>query len=102
MHPSRFYCLLDLVLERAVNKVRNGVVVLSLRSRAVLLGLLVSLLQALVALGQLAQGCQGVGAELVQDAGDKVRQLLVLAVAIDSEGVGGNRGVDYGAKEKKC
>lgn len=53
-----------------------------------------ALLHALVALGELAQGSERVGAELVQDAGDELGELLVLAVAVDGEGVGGDRGVD--------
>jgi hypothetical protein len=93
--------LLDLVLERAVNQVRDSIVILGLRGGAVLLGLLVGLLEALVALGQLAQGGQGVGAQLVQDAGDKLGQLLVLAVAVDGKGVGGDGGVDCGVGKKR-
>lgn len=62
----------------------------------VIIGLLalLALLHALVALGQLAQRGQGVGAELVQDAGDELGQLLVLAVAVDGKGVGGDGSVD--------
>lgn len=57
---------------------------------------LVALLHALVALGQLAQGSQRVGAELVKDTGDELGQLLVLAGAVDGEGVCGNGSVDCG------
>jgi hypothetical protein len=52
------------------------------------------LLQALVALGQLAQGSQAVGAQLVQDTGNELGEFLVLAVAIDGESVGGDGSVD--------
>lgn len=55
---------------------------------------LTALLEALVALGELAEGSKGVGAELVEDAGDELSELLVLTVAVDGEGVGGNSGVD--------
>lgn len=65
---------------------------------------LLALLHVLVALGQLAQGGQGVGAQLVQDAGDELGQLLVLAVAVDGEGVGGDGGVDclFGGTQKSA
>jgi len=56
----------------------------------------VLLLQALVALGQLAEGGQAVGAELVEDAGDEFREFFVFAGAVDGEGVGGDGGVDCG------
>lgn len=52
------------------------------------------LLLELVALGQLAERGKRVGAELVEDAGDELGELLVLAVAVDGEGVGLDRGVD--------
>lgn len=78
--------LLDLALEvLALNEVGNLVVVLAL----------LVLLHGLVALGELAEGGQGVGAELVQDAGDELGELLVLAVAGDDKGVGGDGGVDW-------
>lgn len=53
------------------------------------------LLEVLVALSELAEGGQRVGAELVEDARDKLSKLLVLTVAVDGEGVGGDSGVDY-------
>jgi hypothetical protein len=61
----------------------------------VVVGLLVTLLllHALVGLGQLTQGGQGVGAELIQDAGDEFGELLVLTVAVDGECVGGDGSV---------
>lgn len=78
--------LLDLALKvLALNQVGDIVVILAL---------LTSLLHVLVALGQLAEGGQGVGAELVQDAGDKLGELLILTVAVDGESVGLNGGVN--------
>lgn len=77
--------LLDLALEvLALDQVGDLVVILAL----------LSLLHVLVALGELAERGQGVGAELVQDAGDKLSELLVLTVAVDGEGVGLDGGVD--------
>lgn len=52
------------------------------------------LLHALVALCQSSQGREAVGAELIQDPRDELRQLFVFAVAVDCEGVGGDGGVD--------
>ena len=63
------------------------------RDELVVLALLV-LGHGLVALGELAEGSEGVGAELVEDAGDKLSELLVLGLAVDGKGVGGDRGVD--------
>lgn len=57
---------------------------------------LLALLHALVALGQLAQRGQGVGAELVENAGHELGQLLVLAGAVDGESVCGDGSVDCG------
>ena len=51
-------------------------------------------LHVLVALGELAELGKAVGAELVQDAGDELGELLLLAVTVESEGVGGDGGVD--------
>lgn len=79
-------CLLDLALE---------VLTLDQVGDVVLLTVLALLLHVLVALGELAEGGEGVGAELVEDAGDELGELLVLAVAVDGEGVGGDGGVDY-------
>jgi len=58
------------------------------------LGTTLLLLQALVALSQLAQRRQAVRAQLVQDSGVQLSQLLVLTVTVDGEGVGGDGGVD--------
>ena len=78
--------LLDLVLEVLTGNEVGDVVII---------GLLLALLHVLVALSQLAERGKRVRAELVQDAGDELGKLLVLAVAIDGEGVGGDGGVDY-------
>lgn len=80
--------LFDLALEVLASD-EVGDVVIILTTLLVLLG------DVLVALGELAQGSQGVGSELVQDAGDELGELLVLTSAVDGEGVGGDGGVDY-------
>ena len=68
--------LLDLRLEvLTLDEVGNVLIVLIL-------------LLKLVALRELAERGERVGAELVQDAGDELRKLLVLTVAVDGEGVG--------------
>ena len=89
--------LLDVALALevlALDQIRYLVVIVIAALLAVLA--LAALLQALVALGQLPQAGERVGAELVEDAGDELRQLLVLAVAVDGEGVGGDGCVDCG------
>jgi hypothetical protein len=53
-----------------------------------------SLLHVLVALSELAEGSKGVGTQLVQDTGDELGELLLLAVTVESEGVGGDGSVD--------
>lgn len=75
----------------ALDELRDVLIVRVVLLRAVLTLLL---LQALVALGELSQGSEGVGAELVEDAGDELGELLVLTVSVDGEGVGGDGGVD--------
>lgn len=60
----------------------------------VLLLTLSTLLEALVALSELAERSERVGAELVKDARDELGELLVLTVAVEGEGVGGDSGVD--------
>lgn len=75
---------LGLVLEvLALNEIGDLIVVLALL-----------LLEVLVALGELAEGSKRVGAELVEDTRDKLGELLVLAVTVDGEGVGGDSGVN--------
>jgi len=68
----------------ASNEVGDVIVIL-----VVVLALTLLLLHALVALGELAQRCERVGAELVEDTGDKFGQLLVLTCTVDGKGVGG-------------
>lgn len=51
-------------------------------------------LLGLVGLGNLAQVRDGIRSELVQDSGDKLRELLVLTGTIDGVGVGSNGRVD--------
>ena len=85
--------LLDVGLALEVltlDKIRNVIIVL------LLVLTLDTLLHALVALGELAEGSERVGAKLVKNAGDELGQLLVLTVTVDGEGVGGDGGVDYG------
>lgn len=70
--------LLDLVLKvLALYKVGNVIIVS-----------LLGLLHVLVALSQLAERGERVRAELVQDARDELSELLVLAAAVNGEGVG--------------
>lgn len=93
MHQGRcvWRHLLDVGLALEVltlDKVGNVIIVL------LLVLTLDTLLHALVALGELAEGSERVGAELVENAGDELGQLLVLTVTVDGEGVGGDGGVD--------
>ena len=77
--------LLDLVLEVLAGDEVGDLVVIRL---------LLALLHVLVALSQLTERGKRIRPELVQDAGDELGELLVLAVAVDGKGVGGNRGVN--------
>jgi hypothetical protein len=87
-------CLLLVLEVLALDQLGNVLIV-----RLVLLVLVtLLLLQALVALGELAERGQGVGAKLVEDTGDELGKLLVLAVSVDSEGVGGDGGVNWERK----
>ena len=52
------------------------------------------LLHALVALSQSPQTCERVWAQLVENPGNQFGEFLVLAVAVDREGVRGDGGVD--------
>lgn len=104
--PGGFFCgltkswiqsqklrLLDVVLALevlALDELRYLVIIV------VLLLALSALLHALVALGKLAEGSERVGAELVEDTGDELGELLVLTVAVEGEGVGGDGGVNCG------
>lgn len=89
-----FFCnLLDLALEVLTgNEIGN----------IILLSVLLVLLHVLVALGKLAEGSKGVGAELVKDTGDELSELLVLTVAVDGKSVGGDSGVNYGTRNTTC
>ena len=89
LFPFLLWCVnllhIALALEvLALDQVRYLVIVIVLLAAFLALA---ALLQALVALGQLPQAGERVGAELVQDAGDQLRELLVLAVAVNGEGV---------------
>lgn len=83
--------LFDLVLEvLARNQIWDVIIII-----VVLLVLTAFLLlHGLVALGKLSEGCEGVGAELVEDTGDKLSELLILTVSVDGEGVGWDGGVN--------
>jgi hypothetical protein len=84
------FSLLNGTLEvLALNKIRDVILIL-----VILLTFTFLLLQTLVALGKLAERGQAVRAKLVQDTGDKLGELLLLAVAVDGKGVGGDGGVD--------
>jgi len=65
----------------ASNKVWDVIVVLLVAVLTLLF------LHALVALSKFAQRCKRIWAELVEDAGDELCQLFVLAIAVDGEGV---------------
>ena len=47
------------------------------------------------------EGGEAVGAQLVQDAGDELGEFLLLAVAVEGVGVGGDGGVDW-STERGC
>lgn len=84
--------LLDVALALEVftlNKVRYLIIVVVFLVLA-----FAALLEALVALGQLAEGSERIGAELVEDTGNELGELLVLAGAVDGESVGWNRSVN--------
>lgn len=83
--------LFDLALEvLACHQVGNVVLLVVL-----LLTILTGLdLHVLVALGELAEGGEGVGAELVENTGDELGKLLVFTLAVDGEGVCGNGGMN--------
>lgn len=53
------------------------------------------LLQVLVTLSELAQGGQAIRAQLVQDAGNKFRELLLLSIAVESKCVRRDGRVNY-------
>lgn len=84
--------LLDIALEvLAFNQIRDIILIIILLA----LGTGLVLLHVLVALGELAEGGEAVGAKLVQDTGDELGEFLLFAVTVESEGVGGDRGVNF-------
>ena len=86
--PRKTAALLDLAL-KVLTLHQIGDIIL-----VVVLLLALGLLHVLVGLGQLAEGGEGVRAQLVEDAGDELGEFLLLAVAVEGEGVGGDGGVD--------
>jgi hypothetical protein len=89
-HLRRCVYLLDVGLVRlevlASDKVGDVIIIVIVLLLAILTLLL---LHALVALSELAERGERIGPKLVEDAGNKLRKLLVLAVAVDGECVGG-------------
>jgi len=71
----------------ASNKVWDVIVVLIVLVVLLVAVLTLLFLHALVALSKFAQRCKRIWAELVEDAGDELCQLFVLAIAVDGEGV---------------
>lgn len=79
--------LLDLVLKvLALDELGNVVLII--------VTALLTLLHVLVALGELSERGERVGAELVEDARNKLGELLVLAVTVDGKGVVRDSSVD--------
>lgn len=84
--------LLDIVLEvLALDQIRDIILLIVLLALST--GL--ALLHVLVALSKLAQRSETVGAQLVQDTGDQLGEFLLLAVTVQSEGVGGDGSVHF-------
>ena len=84
--------LLDIALEvLALDQIRDIILIFILLALSA--GLV--LLHVLVALGELAEGGEAVGAKLVKDTRDELGKFLLFAVTVESEGVGGNGGVDF-------
>ena len=84
--------LLNIALEvLTLNQIRDIILLVVLL--ALTTGLV--LLHVLVALGELAERGEAVGAKLVQDTGDELGEFLLLAVTVEGEGVGGDGGVDF-------
>jgi hypothetical protein len=81
--------LLDLALEVLTLDQIGDIILI------IILLLTLGLLHVLVRLGELAEGSEAVGAELVKDTGDELGEFLLLAVAVEGEGVGGDGGVDW-------
>ena len=82
--------LFNLILESlSCNQIWNIVLIVIVLAFTALL-----LLHGLVALGKLSEGCEGVGAELVENTGYELSELLVFAVTVDSKGVGWDCGMN--------
>ncbi len=79
----RVYLLFDLVLEILARDQIWDVIIIIVRLSFTTF----CLLHRLVALSQLSEGCEGIGAELVEDAGNEFRELLVFSCTVDCEGV---------------
>lgn len=87
----------------SLNQIRDIVIIIVIVIPAVLFvaavpvpaAAAVLFLQALVALGQFAQRRQTVRPKLVENPRDEFGEFLVFARAVDGEGVGGDRGVDW-------
>lgn len=95
--PLELNSLLDISLALkvlALDEIGDVVLVLVVVSLGALDALAALWLQRLVRFGELAERGQRVRAELVQDAWDELREVLVLAVAVDCKGVAGDGGVD--------
>jgi hypothetical protein len=89
-HTSHISALLDLAL-KVLTLDQVGDIILLI----IILLLALGLLHVLVGLGELAEGGEAVGAQLVEDTGDELGEFLLLAVAVEGEGVGGDGGVDW-------
>ena len=84
--------LLNIALEvLTLHQVGDIILIVILLALSTALGLL----HVLVALGELTEGGEAVGAQLVQDTGDELGEFLLLAVTVEGEGVGGDGGVDF-------
>jgi hypothetical protein len=89
-HTSHISGLLDLAL-KVLTLDQVGDIILLI----IILLLTLGLLHVLVGLGELAEGGEAVGAKLVEDTGDELGEFLLLAVAVEGEGVGRDGGVDW-------
>jgi hypothetical protein len=86
--------LFNLVLKvLSCNQIRDVIVII-----VAFLLVALRLLHGLVALSQLSKRGEGVGAELVEDAGDEFSELFVFASSVDGKGVGWDCGMDYRLK----
>ena len=86
--------LLNIALEvLTLHQVGDIILIVILLALSTALGLL----HVLVALGELTEGGEAVGTQLVQDTGDELGEFLLLAVTVEGEGVGGDGGVDFWA-----